>query len=359
MSECIFITGSGNFVERIVLDLALRTASPTRVIIAGRAVEMGRLEWLRTAGNARAALSETPLFVETEIIDWDLPEQFAEIISRHAPTIVVHAASIQSPDAYFSRETEWNRLMGECTLTLTVPYQAYLGASLGKILAMVNSPAKIVNCCYPDSTNPVLVARGMPVVCGLGNVAILAGAFAGDLGIRQYGRLKVLAHHQTIMPWRGQEPAVTVLKPARVWLDEEEIGDIGERFKRVRLPMAPALPISGYSGVPVLQALIGQHDISSHVPGPHGLHGGYPVRIANRELTLDLPKGLSRDAAVSWNLDFEKAKGLTVEDGVARFQGLIQQRLEENQSALAHGFSVWDLESAVAALDELRARLHQ
>jgi len=353
----ILITGSGNFVERIVFDLALRAAQPTHVVIAGREVERQRLDWLRVAGNARAALSEAPLFVEREIIDWDAPERFAETISRHAPRLVVHAASVQSPDVYFSRETAWNRLMGECTLTLSVPYQAYLGARLGRILKMAGCAARVVNCCYPDSTNPVLVAHGVPVVCGIGNVAILAGAFAGELGIRAYGRVKVLAHHQTIMPWRGPSPTVEVLKPARVWLDDNEIPDVEARFQRVRLPMAPALPISGYSGVPVLQALLGQRDIQSHVPGPDGLFGGYPVRIRSGALALDLPAGLSEHEAIEWNLDFERAKGLGIVDGRVRFLGLIQQRLEEHGSELARGFPADDIEGASAALDALRIKL--
>ena len=353
----ILVTGSGNFAERFIFDLALRTVQPTSVVIAGRSVERARLEWLRTAGNARAALSETPFFAETEIIDWNDLNGLSQVLRKHDPELVVHAASIQSPDVYFSRETAWNRLMGACTLTLSVPYQARLGERLGKALRMAQSRARLINCCYPDGTNPILVASGLPVVCGLGNVAILAGAFAGELGLREAGRVKVLAHHQTIMPWRGPEPTVDVLKPARVWVDDVEIPNVVERFKRVRLPMEPALPISGYAGVSIVQALLGQRDVQSHVPGPKGLFGGYPVRIENRELSLDPPKGLSEAEAIQWNRDFELAKGIIVENGRAVFQGYIQEQLERLKSPLAHGFSVDDIESAAQDLDELRVRL--
>ena len=47
----ILLFGTGNFAGRIALDLAATAAEPVTVVIAGRNVQ--RLEWLRTAGNAR------------------------------------------------------------------------------------------------------------------------------------------------------------------------------------------------------------------------------------------------------------------------------------------------------------------
>ena len=54
----ILIFGTGNFAGRIALDLAATASEPVTVAIAGRNRE--RLDWLRTAGNARAALFGRP-----------------------------------------------------------------------------------------------------------------------------------------------------------------------------------------------------------------------------------------------------------------------------------------------------------
>src|SRR5207244_13135634 len=54
----ILIFGTGNFAGRIALDLATTASEPVKIVIAGRNVE--RLNWLRTAGNARAALFNRP-----------------------------------------------------------------------------------------------------------------------------------------------------------------------------------------------------------------------------------------------------------------------------------------------------------
>ena len=58
------------------------------------------------------------------------------------------------------------------------------------------------------------------------------------------------------------------------------------------------------------------------MPGPNGLPGGYPVRLAAGELDLDLPAALTRDEAIAWNLRYEQESGLVVgADGRATYTG--------------------------------------
>src|SRR6185437_14952085 len=54
----IMLFGSGNFAGRIALDIAASARSPVQVCIAGR--NAARVDWLRVAGNARAAIFGTP-----------------------------------------------------------------------------------------------------------------------------------------------------------------------------------------------------------------------------------------------------------------------------------------------------------
>ncbi|MGW1376193.1 hypothetical protein ACWD6P_18250 [Streptomyces sp. NPDC002446] len=45
-------------------------------------------------------------------------------------------------------------------------------------------------------------------------------------------------------------------------------------------------------------------------PAPGGLPGGYPVRITDRSVSLDLPSGLTQDEAVAYNERMGRADGV-------------------------------------------------
>ncbi|MBM3525444.1 MAG: hypothetical protein FJX57_21055 [Alphaproteobacteria bacterium] len=353
----LLITGSGNFAERILLDLALMAEKPLRILMAGRPVELPRMEWLRQAANARAGLAGRPVFVETGTIDWTSPETIAPFLERAAPRLIVHAASVQPPSVVFERNNAWGLLVKACTITVTVPIQALLGARLARAMALAGCDAVFLNSCYPDGTNAVLAGLGFPVLCGAGNIGILASAFAGELGWREEGRVRVLAHHQNIMPWRGPVPKPTIVPPPRVWLDGVEIDDVYARFTRVRLTEAPAIPISGFCGVPVILSLLRQRDHVGHVPGPWGLPGGYPIKITGGELSLELPPGLTRAEAVAWQTRYELANGLTVAAGRLTFHGPCHTELARHSPSLAAGFALADLEEAASEILALRERL--
>ena len=101
-------------------------------------------------------------------------------------------------------------------------------------------------------------------------------------------QLKVLAHYQNLAPWR-QPPETRTGRSARVWIDNEEVADVYARFAGVRLTREPAIEISGPSGVPLMLAMAAGKNWNGHVPGPHGLPGGYPVKFSAGRLDLDLP----------------------------------------------------------------------
>ena len=86
----------------------------------------------------------------------------------------------------------------------------------------------------------------------------------------------------------------------------------------VQLTREPAIEISGPSGVPLMLAMAQRRDWSGHVPGPNGLPGGYPVRLKDGHVELDLPAALTRDEAIAWNLRYEEESGLVVTRGRPR-----------------------------------------
>ena len=350
----ILIFGTGNFAGRIALDLAATAGDPLAVMIAGRNGD--RLNWLRTAGNARAALFGRPARFMSHQLDLAVADAAAVAISAVEPKVVVQAASFQTGNVISNQDNTWTKLVAEGGLSATAVLQAPLSIEVARAVSAVRPQAWFINCCFPDVVNPLIAALDLPISCGVGNIAILSNAFAGVLGTG-VGDLKVLAHYQNIAPWR--RPAETRSgRSARVWINDQEVADVYGRFASVQLTREPAIEISGPSGVPLMLAMAHGTHWSGHVPGPNGLPGGYPVRLAGSKLDLDLPGALTREEAIAWNRRYEEESGLVVEtSGQARYTGVLGQLLAAVSPAIAEGFHVRDIADASRAMSDLRSRL--
>jgi hypothetical protein len=351
----IVLFGTGNFAARITCDLAATAAAPTTVLVAGRNAD--RLAWLETAANARAALFRRPVRFATHHVDLSVDGAADETIAAAQPSVVVQAASVQTSTVISSSGNAWTRLVAEGGLSATAVLQSPLSVRVARAISTVRPHCRLINCCFPDVVNPLIAALGLPITCGVGNIAILAEAFAGALADRRPGSPKVLAHYQHLAAWR--RPAVERHGPnARVWIDGEEIPDVFARFAGVRLTREPAIEISGASGVPLMLALAHGGEWTGHVPGPHGLPGGYPVALREGELALDLPPSMTRAEAIRWNARFEEESGLVVgSDGRARYAGALRDRLAAHSPTLAEGFAVRDIDEVYEAMNALRLRL--
>jgi hypothetical protein len=351
----IVLFGTGSFAQRILFDIAATAPKPVRVAVAGR--NIARLDWLRTAANARAAIFERPVTVIARPVDLSSATAAAEVIGPLAPSVIVQAASAQTSSVISTQGNAWSRLVAEGGLSATAVFNALLTLRVAQATKAVRPAAHLVNCCYADVVNALIAARGLPVTCGVGNVAILAAVFSGELGVRKAGPVKVLAHYQTITPFR--RPAAERRGPVpRVWIEGEEVGDVYARFSSVKLTPEPVIDVSGANGVPLMLAMADGRDCLAHAPGPNGLPGGYPVALRSGKLELDLPTGLSRAEAISWNARFEQENGIVVDaDGQVHYTGTLHDAFNKVSPAIAKGFHVRDLEAVFGEMDALRSRL--
>lgn len=358
MAGCdILISGTGGFAARIAFDIAATAREPVEVIIAGRNLE--RLNWLRTAANARAALFGARARFTTHAIDLLAPDASDALLAATAPRIVVQAASIQTSQVIAQSGNAWTRLVAEGGLSATAVFQALISARVAAAITRRGKPVTLVNCSFPDVVNGMIRAMGHDVACGMGNVAILSNVFAGSVATPAGAEVKVLAHYQNLAAWR-RRPQERGGRAPRVWLDGEEVADVYARFADIQLTPEPVIEISGASGVPMLLAMAGGTPWRGHVPGPDGLPGGYPVKLAGHRLELDLPPGLSRDEAIAWNASFEAQSGLVISpDGKARFTGSLGESLASHIPALRDDFDMRDLEAVCETLLELRSALMQ
>jgi hypothetical protein len=352
----ILIFGSGSFAQRIACDLAATASRPIALGLAGR--NAPRLAWIATAARARADMFGRPLRLSTYAVDLGEAEAAAALLAKLEPAVIVQAASLQAGAVIAAGSTAWGRLVAEGGLSATAVIQALLSARIARAMRDLSLESQLINGCFPDVANGILAGMGLPVLCGIGNIAILAHAFAGCLAEAEpRPDLKMLCHYQNIAAWRrpGAERGGTA---PRVWLDSREVDDVFARFASIQLTPEPVIDISAASGVTLIEALAQGQAWRGHVPGPAGLPGGYPVVFTGGKLDLDLPAALSRSDAVAWNARYEAENGLFIgADGRAEFTGRLHERLRAESPALAAGFHVADLEAVGQAFGELRDRL--
>ena len=351
----IVICGTGSFAARILFDLAATAAEPVSVAVVGR--DRDRLAWLRTAANARAALFDTGARVTDYRLDDLEPKAIGPLLLALRPAVIANTASVQGGRVTTDRPDAWVRLVEEVGLACTALLQARISYDIASTVAQVMPNATFVNCCYPDVVNPMLAGAGLPIACGIGNVAILAHAFAGLLG-PGHGRLHLLAQHAALSAFRRPAERRSGTAPLRLWIDGAEVTDVFERFAAVKLAPEPVIDVSGASGVPLFLALAAGRAWQGHVPGPNGLTGGYPVRLVGGRVALDLPNGLTEGEAISWNRGFEAANGIVVgPDGMVSYVGRVEAALRRISPDLAAGFQMSAFDAAYRAMIDLRARM--
>lgn len=351
----LVLCGTGTFAARILFDLAATAPRALSVLLVGR--NAMRLAWLRTAANARAAMFGTRVRVTERAIDTLSTDTISELLAACAPRVVVNTASAQGGRVVTDRPDGWTRLTQQAGLGVSAILQARLSVFVARAVATAAPGAYFVNGCYPDVVNGMLAAAGLPITCGIGNVAILAHAFAGAMG-PGHGRLQLLAQHAALAAFRRPPAERTDAAAPLVWLDGHKLDRVMERFAGVQLAVEPVIDISGASGVPLFMAMIDGAVWRGHVPGPGGRPGGYPVRLENGGLRLDLPSGLSEAEAVEWNAAFERRNGVVVGgDGTVRYTGRVEAALRAVSPDIAQGFAMPDFDAADRALSALRERL--
>lgn len=357
----LVVTGTGAFASRLCLDLAVVATRPFTVGVCGREGESrARADWLCGTANARAALFNRAVTFEALTLRWDATDALAETISTTRPGLIVHSATLQSPwDVANKTGSQWADLVEAAGgFGFTAPLQAVLALRLARAAKDAGHPAKLVNACYPDLVNRILVARGLSPTCGAGNVAILAAYFADALGERRPGTVRVLAHHHHLAAFFKPAAERQGVAP-RVWLDGKELSSVYRRFARVHLQRKPAMAaLAGASAIPLLLALLGHQDCVGHAPGPLGRAGGYPVAVRQGVLTLDLPPDISVEEAELWLEQFGAHEPVTLsQDDRLEFSDQAREVLRPHAPDLIDGFHVDDLEVACEDLIRLRQRM--
>ncbi len=359
MTNCdIFFTGTGSLAEACLFALATTPIGrPLQIAIGGR--DADRCRWLSLVANSRATALSVENYIRVAVLDWSTPESLSKTIAELKPKVIVQTASMQSPWALANRN-DWSALVQRGGYGLGTPFHTILTARLVRAVDIAGTKTAIINGAYPDVANSVIQAAGLKSPLGFGNVDIIAVAAAALLGSRKPGTVRLLAQWEPhVADFRQPVGNRHNIEP-RAWIDGREIDDFMVRFKEIKFPLGSDDSLNQLTGttvVPMATAFVTGGEYIGHGAGPFGLPGGYPIKIRNGEVSLNLPEGVTLEEAVAFNKRFEEMEGLHVDMEARRLRhvGKASEALRAAKSGLADGYSIESLEALEAARAELES----
>ena len=290
-------------------------------------------------------------------------EQTAEMIAKVKPHIIFNATTLHSWWVITKLPTTAFARLDAARGGIWTPMHQVLIRRLMKAVRMANSKALVVNASYPDVVNASLAAEGLAPSVGIGNIAnAVPGirlAAASMLSVPPAAiEVRFFAHHYLSyrMPSTGSTDGapyhLTVYAnglevPARDIDHAALFASVAGRFRRVKGLAGQSVTAS--SATAMLLAMANPSGQVVHGPGPLGLVGGYPVRISQAGLLVDLPPKLTLEEAIDINCRCQRFDGIESvdDDGTVRFT--------ESSAEILHDVLGYDLKSYGPAECEARA----
>lgn len=346
----LVVVGSGSLARSVCGSLAAVATAGVDVTVLARSPAAAAAAAYLT--RTRAALIGRPVTARSAQL---APDRLADTLARLAPAAVLVCASYQSPWERGSTPSAWTDLLGRAGFGASLPLQAGLATDVGRALAAVAPATPLLNACFPDAVNPLLAALGVPVLCGIGNAAILAATLQAQLDLPDQRDLTVLANHLHLH--RPADPADEAL----AWVGGQPVADVGDRLAAQRRTEPRKVnQVTGLTAALLLDGLLTGAEVHTNLPGPLGLPGGYPVRLRGSELELRLPPGWDTAAAVGWNQRMADLDGVRVDRDRVVLAPAAAEALAPYLSDhldTGGGFLVRDTAAVAEALLDLRTRL--
>ncbi|PYP83670.1 MAG: hypothetical protein DMG65_23895 [Candidatus Angelobacter sp. Gp1-AA117] len=350
MNATILILGGGSLARAISYSLALLLDQPHRVIVCARSRE--QLNEIVYVSRANAASVQSP-------VKFDSVEFAAEsgdaggLLSSLQPDVIVNCASYYFPWDGIHRPSSWTYLLRNAGLGFTLPLQAPFAIKFAQAVAAHSRPVLFINGCYPDAVNPLLRALDLPVFCGIGNIAVVAASLRSALALTPQQRLQVMAHHLHL---RAPKPGV---EEAQAWVDGKRCENVSGLLESQRT--SSGLEVNkaiGSTAAVLLRDIVDGRAVETHVPGPFGFPGGYPVRVAGARMELNLPSDLSENEAIAWNERIALADGVKVfSSGNVEFGEETRRALRQYLPQISGGFHASEIDKVTQSMLELRDRL--
>ncbi|WP_313249248.1 hypothetical protein [Stenotrophomonas indicatrix] len=313
----ILLIGAGDLCLRICARLVVRS-DLSALCIAGRDALVG-------VAKAHFVASCGTVPVEWTTVDAGDVEQVATLIKQFCPDLIVHCASLHSPWLLAGRADAVASAFRSAGFAAQLPAQLPLLISVMAAVRQAGYGGGVINCSYPDATQPVLQALGIAPTVGVGNSGMIQMMLEARLRARKdRRRVQVSAHHShvpMIASCRIQEVAEEDLP--RVHLDGERNSVTDLMADTPALALAPDLnEITAAHAVAVMLAWLGlESPLATSVPGVQGMPGGWPVMVGKARIELDLPPMETVEGLIAYQARVARLDGIEQieQDGTVRF----------------------------------------
>ncbi|MDR7145140.1 hypothetical protein [Rhizobium sp. BE258] len=349
-----------------VLDFLLQSGVSAEIVVGARNPEKA----LHRVNLARYTAMNLGFSPPVEIVPINLMniEATAERLVQVKPDIIFNATTLHSWWVITGLPVDAYKRIDAARGGIWTPMHQVLIRRLMKAVRLANSSATVVNASYPDVVNASLAAEGLAPAVGIGNIANavpgirLAAAHMLALPPSSID-VRFFAHHYLSyrMPSTGGTDGapyhLTIyangLEVPREKIDHETLFSlVAGRFRRVKGLAGQSVTAS--SATAMLLAIARRAGDVVHAPGPLGLVGGYPVRVSQHGLLVDLPAKLTLDAAIAINRECQRYDGIenVDDDGTVRFTDAAAGVLHE---VLGYDLRAYRPDECEARAEELAA----
>lgn len=320
----LLIVGGGNLCLQILQILAPRNQFELHV--ASRNLERAT----RLCNLVRLATIHQD--VQSQIHSWEMDlkasdiGRIAETLSRIKPDIILNCASLQSWRVITQLPPANFEALDQAQYGPWLPMHLAPAYALMRAVKQSCPKSLVVNAAFPDAVNAILYKVGMAPDVGIGNIASLIPATRCAIARLAWCEplqvlVKLVGHHYFShyvprfgMPSQAVEPNCSL----SYWIDGQECTDefsaevifnsIADEFRR--LGGVDGQFLTAMSAITVLENLHADKHVHVHGPGPHGLTGGYPLKVGIGRVLLDLPYGVTREEAIQVNEAGQRLDGI-------------------------------------------------
>ncbi len=323
----IAILGLGDLGKRVMFGLAANKLN-AEIFLASRNLESVN----QTAALASACHGRR---VRAYYVDGTNEASILHFLKSTRPDILVQCASIVSPWAAFEKSNPELVSFRAAGFAANLSAQLPIIMNVMRVIDKIDMDCTVINCSYPDVTNPVLHAIGLTPDIGIGNVGMIRRLIEVMFDFPA-SELKIFAHHSQVWPFlSGKNGLLT--PPVRVFLGDLEVSEkIGTPVSNISVSKNLNALAAAHALDVVLGYLKENEETITSAPGINGLPGGWPIRIASGKASLDLPAGISLEEMISYQGKVATREGIQEisKDGTVFFTNQLYDALPDSYKAL-------------------------
>lgn len=231
------------------------------------------------------------------------------VLLKHKPDIIVFCASLRSSDTVMRTTDPRGKAMWNAGMGVQLAFQLPILISVMRAVKNVVPDTLVANFTIPDTCHKILHSGNLAPTIGLGNPGIMQMRIKANL-VRSGIAPADVPLVRIISGFTHNVPVIFGVDPGDKSKDPMVfLGDDGTRATNDIMYMGEdlfnVLPMNyatNLSSLLVIEALLpGGPECRTSSPGAFGLFGGYPVKIVDQKMELDLPAEVTLEEAIEFN----------------------------------------------------------